>query len=285
MRKTIIIVVLFFVFLKGNAQTGIGTATPNASAKLEVYAIDKGFLPPRMTAAQRAAIASPAAGLLVYQTDGTTGFYYFNGSAWSPVASSTQYGDVKSGFQASDHNGWILLNGRLKSTLTSSQQTQATSLGIGTNLPDASSAYLSQNGSSIGSVSGSNTVVLTQANLPNVSFTGSTGTSGNHAHNVDPPLTYTNTNGNHQHYTSFNNDDYNGGGGGNQSLEDDGGTWSNRYTSWAGDHNHYVDIPNFTSASNGDHTHSVTVSSGGSGTAVTVAPKTLTVNMFIYLGL
>lgn len=47
------------------AQSGIGTVTPHASAKLDVSATDKGFLPPRMTASQRNAIATPATGLLV----------------------------------------------------------------------------------------------------------------------------------------------------------------------------------------------------------------------------
>jgi len=48
------------------AQTGIGTTSPHESAKLEVASTDKGFLPPRMTSAQRAAISNPAAGLMVY---------------------------------------------------------------------------------------------------------------------------------------------------------------------------------------------------------------------------
>jgi hypothetical protein len=45
-------------------------------------ATDKGVLVPRMTAAQRTAIATPATGLLVYQADGAMGFYYFDGIAW-----------------------------------------------------------------------------------------------------------------------------------------------------------------------------------------------------------
>lgn len=69
------------------AQVGVGTSSPAASSILDVTATDKGFLPPRMTAAQRTAISSPATGLIVYQTDGTSGLYIYSGSAWIPQAS------------------------------------------------------------------------------------------------------------------------------------------------------------------------------------------------------
>jgi hypothetical protein len=70
------------------AQTGIGTTTPEPSAKLDVSSTNKGFLPPRMTSAQRTAIQSPVAGLMVYQTDGTFGLYYYNGNAWIYIINS-----------------------------------------------------------------------------------------------------------------------------------------------------------------------------------------------------
>ena len=65
---------------------GVGTATPSASAQLDVTAIDKGFLVPRMTQDQRDTIQSPATGLLVYQTDNNPGFYYYSGTAWASVS-------------------------------------------------------------------------------------------------------------------------------------------------------------------------------------------------------
>ena len=77
-----------------NAQTntfpttgsaGIGTTAPNASAILEMQSTTKGMLIPRMTQAQRTAIVSPATGLLIYQTNNTAGFYYYNGSNWIAV--------------------------------------------------------------------------------------------------------------------------------------------------------------------------------------------------------
>jgi hypothetical protein len=89
--KHIIFIGLFFFSIATSliAQTGIGTITPHASAKLDVTSTDKGFLPPRMTSAQRINIPSPAAGLMIYQTDGTAGLYYYNGTAWIYIINST----------------------------------------------------------------------------------------------------------------------------------------------------------------------------------------------------
>lgn len=61
-------------------------ATTSASGALVINSTTKGLLAPRMTAAQRAAIGSPATGLLVYQTDGAPAFYYYNGSVWTGLA-------------------------------------------------------------------------------------------------------------------------------------------------------------------------------------------------------
>jgi len=66
--------------LYGAVITG-GTAT-DASAQLQADSTTKGFLPPRMTSAQRTAIASPATGLMVYQTDGTEGVYVKTSTVW-----------------------------------------------------------------------------------------------------------------------------------------------------------------------------------------------------------
>ena len=85
------VLLLFFGSLHVCAQTGIGTTAPNAAAKLEIASTDKGLLIPRMTKAQREAITLTAAanGLMVYQTDGTAGLYYYNGSAWIYIIKST----------------------------------------------------------------------------------------------------------------------------------------------------------------------------------------------------
>lgn len=59
-------------------------STPNASAMLDIKSSSKGFLLPRMTTAQRKAIAGPAPGLLVYDTDKFTLFMY-DGFSWNPL--------------------------------------------------------------------------------------------------------------------------------------------------------------------------------------------------------
>ncbi|WP_213522440.1 FISUMP domain-containing protein [Nonlabens sp.] len=51
------------------AQVGIGTTTPNAAAALDITSTTQGLLPPRMTAAQRDAIATPVQGLTIFNTD------------------------------------------------------------------------------------------------------------------------------------------------------------------------------------------------------------------------
>ena len=69
-----------------NAQNsvGIGTATPNAKAVLDISSTTKGLLIPSMTTAQRGAITSPPNGLLVYDMDRNE-FYHSNGGSWSPI--------------------------------------------------------------------------------------------------------------------------------------------------------------------------------------------------------
>jgi hypothetical protein len=81
------------VWIDTNGNVGIATATPAASALLDLTSTTKGFLPPRMTEAQRDAIASPATGLVVYNTD-TNALNYYDGSAWTAVGSGGGAGVV-----------------------------------------------------------------------------------------------------------------------------------------------------------------------------------------------
>jgi hypothetical protein len=65
-----------------NNRLGIGTNSPNASSILDVSSSSKGILIPRMTAAQKNAITAPTTGLLIFQTDSPSDFYYYSGSSW-----------------------------------------------------------------------------------------------------------------------------------------------------------------------------------------------------------
>ncbi len=105
MVRTFLVIVLVLFSVQVFAQTGIGTTTPNASAKLDVYSTNKGFLPPRVTLSSTtdaSTIASPAEGLLVYNLGSVglqAGYYYWNGANWATIATATSAGN---GVTASD---------------------------------------------------------------------------------------------------------------------------------------------------------------------------------------
>ena len=91
MRRLLILLLLSPVIV--SAQVGIGTTSPDASAKLQIDATTQGLLPPRvsLTATNAASpVTTPAVGLLVYNiasagtgsTAVSPGYYYYSGSAW-----------------------------------------------------------------------------------------------------------------------------------------------------------------------------------------------------------
>ena len=88
--KLLLLTIIFNSFNIGqmDAQVGINTngASPNASAMLDISSTDKGILIPRMTTAERELINSPATGLMVYDSDEST-FWYYNGTAWTAIGS------------------------------------------------------------------------------------------------------------------------------------------------------------------------------------------------------
>src|SRR5258705_10556409 len=98
MKKFFLLWKTIFIFSIVQSQQGVaintdGTNADN-SALLNIKSSSKGILIPRLTSAQKTAIASPANGLLIYQTDGTSGFYFSNGSAWAPLTAGAQ-GNLK----------------------------------------------------------------------------------------------------------------------------------------------------------------------------------------------
>jgi len=154
---------LFVLF--GHAQTGIGTTTPNASAKLEVAATDKGFLLPRMTAAQRIAISSPANGLLVYQTDGDAGFYVNTGIPATPVWTRVNMDWTRTGTNLSYTAGNVSTTGNL----TGGNASTSTISGFGANVATITAGYnlsAADNGKIIQSTAASAITVTIPAGLP-----------------------------------------------------------------------------------------------------------------------
>jgi hypothetical protein len=84
--KNSLLILLLVLAVKSSAQVAVNLTgdTADSTAMLDVKSTAKGLLVPRMTAAQRTAIITPAAGLLVYQTDSPIGFYYNGGTPQSP---------------------------------------------------------------------------------------------------------------------------------------------------------------------------------------------------------
>ena len=136
-----ILVLILHIFLSENifAQTGIGTTTPNAAAKLDVNSSEKGFLPPRValtstntfspvTGLSGATALATASGLLVYNTvsAGTApnnvipGYYYWNGSSWIQIANGLIIDSKTTGFtlSAADNNKIILITSASAVTVT-----------------------------------------------------------------------------------------------------------------------------------------------------------------------
>jgi microcystin-dependent protein len=172
------------------------------------------------------------------------------------------FGDVKKGFQSADHQGWYLLNGRLKSSLPTASATNATALGIGTNLPDARGKFLktSTSPATVATTGGTNTPLLTQANLPNFNFTGATTSSAAASHS------HTGT----DNYTDLVNGTTNP---------------STAYTTSTLAKTRPLYDEAKVSSIGGAHTHTGTVSSNtAAATAFNNAPQYIVANVFIYLG-
>ena len=85
MKKCLFIVLLLYIIrFVSFSQVGIGTPTPHQSAAVDITSTNKGALLPRMTTAQRKAIVNPAAGLLVFDLNKNS-FYFFDGQTWRPL--------------------------------------------------------------------------------------------------------------------------------------------------------------------------------------------------------
>jgi len=95
---------LFLIITNITAQVGIGNSNPHESAALDITSTTAGLLVPRMTETQRDAITSAATGLMIYQTDGTVGFYYYNGSSWVGYYSKNEVDTLIANLQSQINN-------------------------------------------------------------------------------------------------------------------------------------------------------------------------------------
>ncbi|MEO8769344.1 MAG: hypothetical protein ABI402_04650 [Ferruginibacter sp.] len=109
MKKIILLILTAIIINNLHAQLGIGTTTPNSSAALDITDTAKGLLIPRMTMMNRLAIADPAKGLLVYQTDYTEGFWFFDGSTWKKIINAIGGGNSGLSTYVSTKNGITIL--------------------------------------------------------------------------------------------------------------------------------------------------------------------------------
>jgi len=89
--KIKIIILIFMIPFSFFAQVGIGTTNPDNSSALEISSTTRGLLIPRMTFAQRNAIVTPAASLLIYQTNLLNGYYFYNGTNWQRLDSGNYW--------------------------------------------------------------------------------------------------------------------------------------------------------------------------------------------------
>ena len=164
-KKLIYLFILSFVLISGFAQTGIGTTTPDASAKLDITSTTKGLLVPRMTSTQKAAISSPANGLLVYQTDGVIGFYVNSGTSASPSWLRINTDWTKSGNDISFTTGNISTTG----ALTGGNSSTSNISGFAANVASISANYSitsADNGKVIQSTSASAISIAIPTGLP-----------------------------------------------------------------------------------------------------------------------
>ena len=279
MRKVYyILAVVFpsFVF----SQVGFGTSSLNNDSAIEIGTdtSTKGLLLTRINLID-CATASPLTaheqGMIVYNlaTSGsgtlsvTPGFYYNNGNMWIRLDTNpTKIGDIKYSYAISDHSGWYLLNGRTISTLPTNAQNVANSLGMSINIPDATNRILKSKGAeALYSTGGSNSTFLAQSQLPNVNFTGTTSSDGAHAHNFGDR--YHSTDEDLNVVTSL--------------LGILGAIVLNILDTNVGDKDEVTTTD--TTSTEGSHSHTATVNSGGSGNSLPEVSN-FKLNAFVYLG-
>ncbi|MFV0249337.1 MAG: hypothetical protein ACK5H1_10335 [Tenacibaculum sp.] len=246
----------------------------SASAQISKYSL---FALAKAGKSEIDSVSSPSKGSLVYNTDDNQ-IYMHNGTEWKPVhkeSTASVYGDIKYGVQTSDHLGWYILDGRPLTELSKSAQEAAISLGLSDSLPDARGRFLkSKSDESLLTKAGQSSYILNQENLPNVNFEVTTSSNGGHSHSGT-----TSTNGKHGHnYSKKHNHKVKGLKGGNDDFFLIGDHITEKISD-GGAHNH-----SFTTNSSGNHSHNISVVSGGLEKPINNQPFYLVTHTFIYLG-
>jgi len=156
MKLTSILLLLIFSF-NSFAQVKIGDNpnTINSNAVLELESTTKGLLIPRMTEAQRLAISFPAQGMLVYQTNNQSGFYYNSGSPitslWQRLTNDFDQNWIKDGVNMVPHPN---ITGNI---------------GIGTNSPDKAGLVVNKKIGAVNAMFGDNTTgVAIESSFPGI---------------------------------------------------------------------------------------------------------------------
>ena len=142
-KRILLLSICIFFITNIFAQVGISTTsiTPNSSSILELRSSTLGFLPPRMTTTERDAIASPANGLVIYNTT-TSLLNFYNGTSWQITG-----GGSVSSVSVTTANG-------ISGTVTNASTTPAISLTLGAITPTSVTATGTVTGSNL---SGTNT--------------------------------------------------------------------------------------------------------------------------------
>ena len=121
----------------------IGTpGNPDAKAALDISATGKGLLIPRMDSASRAQIAAPPDGLMVFQTNGRTGFWYAMGGSWLFIPDKTRSGDNLGNHTATQTFG--LNNERMTGVATAALGDSVAQVEIRANVPNKSVAFITR---------------------------------------------------------------------------------------------------------------------------------------------
>ena len=130
------LVIFFFSVLTINTASAQGVsfnstgAVAHSSAIVDASSTSQGVLVPRMTLSQRDSILSPATGLMIFQTNGTSGFYYYSGSSWNAVGASLPSGT----------------NGQVLQLTSGSPAWSGNTLNIGDSYGGGKVAYILQSG-------------------------------------------------------------------------------------------------------------------------------------------